>query len=178
MIWPLVVVAAVLLAVERIAYVMIWRYSEPFSALSATWPLRWLGGPVEVVRAVFVVCKAIQAAVFVSWIYLHAGAGGDVVSGSWPIVAAGCLVVVAGQVLNFGVFLRLGTTGVFYGNRFGHDVAWCQAFPFSLLAHPQYVGTVMSIWGLFLITRFPHIDWYVLPMLETAYYGIGAKLEQ
>jgi len=53
----------------------------------------------------------------------------------------------------------------------------CQEFPFSVLSHPQYVGTLLTIWGLFLAARFPHDDWYALPILETAYYAAGAWLE-
>jgi methylene-fatty-acyl-phospholipid synthase len=55
---------------------------------------------------------------------------------------------------------------------------WCRAFPFSVLQHPQYVGTVLSIWGFFLVMRFPHDDWYLLPIVETVYYALGAYFEQ
>jgi hypothetical protein len=74
-------------------------------------------------------------------------------------------------------FYRLGRVGAFFGSRLGHDVRWCRAFPFSLLAHPQYVGTVMTIWGFFLAMRFPREDWYVLPAIETVYYVVGGYLE-
>ncbi len=90
----------------------------------------------------------------------------------------GGALIVTGQVLNVSVFYRLGEVGVFYGNRFGYQIPWCNEFPFSLLKHPQYVGTLLSIWGFFLAMRFPHPDWCVLPMLETAYYSLGAYLEQ
>ena len=90
----------------------------------------------------------------------------------------GGLLIVAGQLLNLSVFYRLGRVGVFYGGRFGHAVPWTDDFPFSVFAHPQYVGAVTSIWGFFLVMRFPHGDWYVLPVLETVYYALGARLEQ
>src|SRR5262249_14706094 len=83
----------------------------------------------------------------------------------------------AGQALNFGVFYRLGATGVFFGDQLGHEVPWCRAFPFSWIAHPQYVGTVLTIWALFLAARFPHPDWYVLPGVATAFYAVSAHLE-
>jgi methylene-fatty-acyl-phospholipid synthase len=67
--------------------------------------------------------------------------------------------------------------GVFYGNRFGDDVPWCDSFPFSVTAHPQYVGTVLTIWGLFLATRFPHPDWCILPAVATMFYATSAHLE-
>ena len=80
-------------------------------------------------------------------------------------------------MLNAAVFVRLGVTGVFYGNRFGHAVHWRYGFPFSWIRHPQYVGTVATIWGVFLALRFPNPDWIALPLLETAYYVAGAFLE-
>jgi hypothetical protein len=39
-------------------------------------------------------------------------------------------LIAIGQTLNAGVFYQLGSVGVFYGNRFGHDVEWCRGFPF------------------------------------------------
>jgi hypothetical protein len=37
---------------------------------------------------------------------------------------------------------------------------------------------VLSIWGFFLLMRFPHGDWYVIPALESVYYLAGAYLER
>lgn len=93
-------------------------------------------------------------------------------------VALGLGLVLLGQLLNGGVFYRLGEIGVFYGNKFGYQVPWCREFPFSVFRHPQYAGALLSIWGFFLIMRFPHRDWYWLPVVETLYYAIGARLEQ
>jgi methylene-fatty-acyl-phospholipid synthase len=116
--------------------------------------------------------------VFISWCLVF-GRGS-----LWPIeadagvVALAVAAMLAGQALNVGVFVRLGQVGVFYGNKFGYRVPWCCGFPFSLCADPQYVGTVLSIWGFFLVMRFPHGDWFILPTLETVYYALGARLER
>jgi phosphatidyl-N-methylethanolamine N-methyltransferase len=88
-------------------------------------------------------------------------------SGSPLIIATGLTLIAIGQVFNIGVFYRLGNEGVFYGNRFGYDIAWIYSFPFSMLSHPQYVGTVLSIWGFFFAMRFPIRDWYLIPCLES-----------
>jgi hypothetical protein len=40
----------------------------------------------------------------------------------------------------------------------GHYIPWCTGFPFTVCAHPQYVGTVMSIWGVFLLFRYPEMN--------------------
>jgi len=97
-------------------------------------------------------------------------------NGAAALVIGGVLIV-AGQLLNGSVFYRLGSAGVFYGNILGHEVPWCRDFPFSVLSHPQYIGTVLSIWGFFLAARFPNDDWSLLPALETVYYIVGARLE-
>jgi methylene-fatty-acyl-phospholipid synthase len=173
MTWWLFISAALLLAIERIAYVLIWHYPQQFRAWCTG-----LGEPVDVVRWLFLLCKVIQLGVFAGWIYLHGGNSLRPPSGSVLTMLAGSAFIVVGQVLNGSVFLTLGNTGVFYGNRFGHNVPWRCTFPFSVVSHPQYVGTVLSIWGLFLIARFPHPDWFLLPALETAYYSLGARYEQ
>jgi len=93
-------------------------------------------------------------------------------------VGVGGALVLAGQALNVSVFYRLGAVGVFYGDRLGQEVPWCREFPFSVLSHPQYVGTVLSIWGFFVAMRFPHDDWILLPTLEAVYYVVGTHLEE
>jgi methylene-fatty-acyl-phospholipid synthase len=93
-------------------------------------------------------------------------------------MAGAALLVIVGQALNVSVFYRLGSEGVFYGRRFGRPVSWIRAFPFSWTDHPQYVGTVLTIWGVFLFMRFPNPDWIVLPALETVYYALGARFER
>jgi phosphatidylserine decarboxylase len=163
--------SAVALSIERVAYVAIWRRPDAFRALCVR---ARLGAPVVALQRLFYAFKALQALVFAAWIAHH---GGLAASGSGAL-ALGASLLVLGQMLNVAVFHRLGRIGVFYGARFGHAVPWVRAFPFSVFAHPQYVGTVASIWGLFLATRFPHGDWIALPLLETLYYAIGARLER
>lgn len=172
-----VAAAALLLSIKRLCYLGAWRRPESFRRWLAPGGPRGAGDPVAALERLFYTFKAIQIAVFLAWCS-HFGAGVP-----WPgargagQLTLGALALVAGQALNFAVFLRLGRDGVFYGNRFGRDVAWCARFPFSLLAHPQYVGAVLSIWGFFLLVRFPEPDWIVLPAIETAYYAIGARFE-
>ena len=51
--------------------------------------------------------------------------------------------------------------------------------PLAFLDRHQcdYVGTLLTIWGGFMLVRFPHDDWYALPILETLYYLAGMWLE-
>jgi phosphatidyl-N-methylethanolamine N-methyltransferase len=169
--------AAALLSLERICYIWISRAPDAFRAWCARPLIARLGEPVDVVHALFLTFKAIQGVVFVGWCYWNSGGDLFPLPGPPWAVGLGCVLVLSGQVLSTSVFHQLGKVGVFYGSRLGHDVPWCTGFPFTHLAHPQYVGTVMSIWGVFLIARFPNPDWIVLPVLETVYYSIGAHYE-
>jgi len=175
--WALLGVAA-LLSLERLCYVWIWRAPGAFRAWCDRPAVAGLGAPVDVVQKLFYGFKVIQDTVFVSWCSVYGHGSLWPLSGSvWALGLGGALLVV-GQTLNVSVFYRLGKVGVFYGNKFGYAMPWCRVFPFSLLKHPQYVGSVLSIWGFFLIMRFPHDDWALLPAVETMYYVLGAYFEQ
>ena len=41
---------------------------------------------------------------------------------------------------------------VYYGGRLGKRIPWCTGFPFSIVSHPQYVGSVLTVWGCFCLT--------------------------
>jgi phosphatidyl-N-methylethanolamine N-methyltransferase len=166
--------AAALLSVERVSYVWICRNPGRFGAFAA----RWRAEPVDALRVLFFGFKVLQAAVFLGWCFAVGDGRVWPPDGSASTIAAGGALIAAGQILSAAVFYQLGRAGVFYGTKFGHDLPWCRAFPFSLFDHPQYVGTVLSIWGFFVVMRFPHGDWLVLPSLETIYYVLGARLER
>jgi methylene-fatty-acyl-phospholipid synthase len=169
--------AAALLSLERICYLWIWRNPRSFGAFCARVLPSRIREPVAALQYFFYGFKLLQCAVFVGWCYVHGNGSLFPLAGSAPALGLGAALLVAGQALNASVFYRLGRIGVFYGNKFGYDVGWCSRFPFSLFAHPQYAGALLSIWGFFLAMRFPHDDWFVLPALETVYYIAGAYLE-
>jgi len=171
--------AGSLLAIERVVYAIVWHRPAALRRLCSAPRLGWLGEPVDALRRLFYAFKAIQAAVFLAWLaWFGGGLGGIAPSPDRGALAVGLALATVGQILNASVFVRLGRVGVFYGTRFGHRVSWVEGFPFSVLAHPQYVGTVLTIWGFFLATRFPHADWWAVPLLETLYYLAGALLER
>lgn len=170
--------AAALLSLERIAYFGIWYKPAAFSRFCRRSALKSLAGPVQALELLFYSFKVIQAAVFFGWCYYFGNGQLMPLPLNRFAIGAGILLIALGQVLNWSVFSLLGKNGVFYGNRFGYQVQWREEFPFSLFQHPQYAGALLSIWGFFLIMRFPHDDWYWLPALETVYYGIGAYFER
>jgi phosphatidyl-N-methylethanolamine N-methyltransferase len=171
-------VAALLLSLERICYVWVWRAPESFRELCHGSLDGAFGEPVDALRRIFYIFKGVQALVFLGWCYCYGDGSLLPLSGNLLVATAGVSLIAIGQVFNFGVFYQLGSVGVFYGNRFGYDVAWNTAFPLSVLRHPQYVGAVLSIWGFFIAMRFPRPDWYLLPCLETIYYFLGAHFER
>jgi methylene-fatty-acyl-phospholipid synthase len=170
--------AAVLLSLERIFYIWLTRDAESFAALCRRVSGRADADPVRAVAMAFYGFKALQLGVFAVWWWVFT-APGSWTGGAGPAALAfGAALVIAGQALSLLVFWRIGRTGVFYGGQLGRPVAWQRGFPFSRLRHPQYVGAVMSIWGLFLVIRFPAPDWVALPALETVYYAASAILER
>jgi phosphatidyl-N-methylethanolamine N-methyltransferase len=128
-------------------------------------------------QRLFYMFKAIQVLTFAGWCYYFARGPLESVRQSLAPSTIGAMLLIFGQTLNWTVFYRLGTSGVFYGNRFGYEIPWCYDFPFSLFDHPQYLGSLASIWGFFIVGRFPYPDWYLLPVVETVYYSLGAWLE-
>jgi phosphatidyl-N-methylethanolamine N-methyltransferase len=170
-------IAAVLLAAERACYVVIARRPDLFLTLYARLDPRRTRSAVTVVERLFFAFKGLQFGVFIAWCYVHGGRFPFPAPHGPFVTALCCAFAVAGQVLVVSTFYRLGRAGVFFGDRFGYAVPRCRAFPFSLLAHPQYVGTLLTIWGGFMLVRFPHDDWWALPLLETVYYLGGMWLE-
>jgi methylene-fatty-acyl-phospholipid synthase len=174
----ILLVAAALLSLERLCYVWISHAPGAFRMLCARPAMASVAAPVEGLQKLFYGFKGLQGAVFVSWCYWYSAGSLRPWHGGLGVLGLGGAMIIAGQILNISVFYRLGKVGVFYGNKFGYELPWCRAFPFSWLKHPQYVGTVLSIWGFFLVMRFPHDDWYLLPSLETVYYALGAYYER
>jgi methylene-fatty-acyl-phospholipid synthase len=175
--WPFVT-AALLLSLERLGYLWIWHRPKQFQRLCARARFVALRDPVAALRELFCGFKLLQCAVFVGWCAVYGGGEILALDGGVAVIAIGLLLIIVGQGLNLSVFYRLGTVGVFYGNKFGHRVPWNGAFPFSVFDHPQYIGALLTIWGFFLLARYPHADWYLLPILETIYYAAGAHFER
>ena len=57
------------------------------------------------------------------------------------------------QWLNVGIFQAIGHPGVYYGFKLGHTIPWASGFPFNVVSHPQYVGSVASILGAAVLVR-------------------------
>lgn len=83
------------------------------------------------------------------------------------------------QVLNISVYQTLSSNGVYYGTKFGKKVVWVRKFPFSVVSHPQYIGVVLTIWGVtsLLLNQSPP-GLVTLAAYWTLLYAITAMWEQ
>lgn len=63
-------------------------------------------------------------------------------------LALGLTLGIIGQILNISIYRAIGHAGVYYGFKLGHKIPWVNGFPFNVVSHPQYVGSILSIWGM------------------------------
>ncbi|MEX1081609.1 MAG: methyltransferase [Halofilum sp. (in: g-proteobacteria)] len=175
----LTALAALALALEKATYWWVWHYPQRFQAWYVRQPLlREMADPAAAFERLFRLFKAIQLLVYGGWIIWFSIRTEWLPNGDPLWLSLALLLIAIGQLLNMAVFARLGRAGTFYGVRFGQSVPWVEGFPFSMVSHPQYTGTVLSIWGLFLLMRFPQSDWIALPILATIYYAFNAWFER
>ena len=83
---------------------------------------------------------------FHAYFYVHESI---LVKTKWPLKVG---AIILGQILNFSVYYKLGFRGVYYGREIGtvpQDAPLVTSFPYNLIPyHPQYVGTLMSLYGI------------------------------
>ena len=88
--------------------------------------------------------------------------------------------LVIGQGLNTAIYQAIGKAGVYYGYRLGVTVPWVTGFPFSVVPHPQYVGTCIFVTGvnIFCATE-AHVraGWFNLTAVQVLYYVYMALVE-
>uniref|UniRef100_A0A383V562 phosphatidyl-N-methylethanolamine N-methyltransferase n=1 Tax=Tetradesmus obliquus TaxID=3088 RepID=A0A383V562_TETOB len=72
----------------------------------------------------------------------------DLAAISLPQWLAFLLLACYGQSLNVGIFQAIGHDGVYYGFKLGKVIPWVNGWPFDSVSHPQYVGSVLTVWGL------------------------------
>jgi protein-S-isoprenylcysteine O-methyltransferase Ste14 len=73
-----------------------------------------------------------------------------------------------------------GKAGVYYGVKFGLSIPWYEGFPFTVVKHPQYVGCILTIWGMVSIFFAPeYIDLGLLTVASvwTMYYMFSGFIE-
>ncbi|KAK9787879.1 hypothetical protein WJX73_007648 [Symbiochloris irregularis] len=166
-----VVVSA--LAAPHLLYSFIWFFPK-------IW-LRWFGKEAVTVFSYIAACgKVLQFGAMVAWLTLSAGKGlwldvTQVRAVQWAVFF---VLFLGGQVLNGGVYRAIGKNGVYYGFKLGKKIPWCSGFPFNVVAHPQYIGSVITIWGIVALlwgqapAGFGKLAWY-----WTCLYAVTALQE-
>lgn len=74
------------------------------------------------------------------------------------LLTVSIVLLTMGQVLNGSCFRALGVDGIYYGVKFGKKIPWCRHWPYGgngSIPHPQYVGCVLTIWGMILAVCTP-----------------------
>jgi methylene-fatty-acyl-phospholipid synthase len=131
------------IASPHILYAAIWYLPE-------IWRAQFGRESVQVFAHVATAGKVLQFTAAYLWLETHSGSYTffsitRVPLLVWPV----CLTMVGiGQVLNVAIYNAIGRAGVYYGFKLGSPVPWHTGFPFNVVSHPQYVGSVLTVWGL------------------------------
>lgn len=179
-----------LLCIERLTYGFLWQKPNKFSHIASI--MGYKQREPEFIFNLVKLFKAIQVYVFMSWYYFRYVKDSDrqevsltdqddeagFMNGLNQILPdfdavqmiVGLLLLVFGQFLNYMVWYRIGVNGVCYGVKFGRNVPWCTEFPFNTFNHPQYIGSILTVWGMFVFCWKDQPDWYMLPLIETTLY--------
>ncbi|KAK9903233.1 hypothetical protein WJX75_000389 [Coccomyxa subellipsoidea] len=138
--------------------------------------------PVKAFQIAATLGKVLQFTAVVAWYTVKSKEQGlklDLLEVTWLQWGAFFALVFLGQVLNISVYNTLSTNGVYYGTKLGKKVAWQHGFPFNTVSHPQYLGAVLTVWGI------ASLLWDVSPPglatlagYWTLLYGITAFWEQ
>lgn len=90
------------------------------------------------------------------------------------------VLVCYGQSLNVGIFQAIGHDGVYYGFKLGKKIPWVTGWPFDTVAHPQYVGSVLTVWGILALVwgQAPPTSLLVVAGFWTLMYVVTALQEQ
>ncbi|CAL8465565.1 g5101 [Coccomyxa elongata] len=131
------------LTAPHLMYALIWF-------LPGLWK-RVFSKPVKAFKVAATIGKALQFSAVVGWYVVKSREQGlklDLLKVTWLQWGLFFGLVFLGQVLNIAVYQTLSTNGVYYGAKLGKKVAWKHGFPFNTVSHPQYLGAVLTIWGL------------------------------
>mmetsp|Transcript_4853 Transcript_4853/g.9659 ORF Transcript_4853/g.9659 Transcript_4853/m.9659 type:complete len:193 (+) Transcript_4853:51-629(+) len=129
------------LALPHLLYAFIWYFPD-------MWMRMFRKSSVRVFESMAWLLKVVQFSSVIAWMYIRMPSGVDVFAIPPLHAVLGVGLVAFGQVLNAGIYQAIGHTGVYYGFKLGHTVPWVDGFPFNVVQHPQYVGSVASVWGM------------------------------
>jgi protein-S-isoprenylcysteine O-methyltransferase Ste14 len=74
----------------------------------------------------------------------------------------------------------IGHDGVYYGFKLGKVIPWFYGWPFDTVPHPQYFGSVLTIWGMVALvwSQAPQAALVIMAGFWTLVYVVTALQEQ
>lgn len=165
-----------IMSIPHIYYFWIWVNPSAFTRFTRSINQK---DPVAFLANSATFIKFLQFSMALYWASNH-GAIPNPMDNLKTLVLGGVFFAI-GQILNIAVYQTLGRNGVYYGSRLGQPCPWVTGFPFNTVPHPQYVGSVLTIWGLtILLATESHISsgLITLQVIWTSYYFITGVFEQ
>ena len=107
----------------------------------------------ETLQKCLIVNRVISIILGAMWIKLAYGSWFHGIM-TYNIIAVVLLLV--GQALNYYMYYKLGKENIYYGKEYkvhGISNEYFTGFPFNM-SHPQYIGCILSIIGIFFLTGF------------------------
>lgn len=157
---PQFIGSAIALLIPHFLYHYIWNNAAKFNR-------RCHPNTVRTFHFLVLFFKVFQVAAYAVWY---------TVQPKPEIMAFAIVLLICGTALNSLVYRKLGYNGVYYGFKFGHKVEWNTGFPFNVVRHPQYVGSLLSFAGLGCLVAHPGIQNEIITLFllqVIAYIGTG-----
>tara|TARA_B110000091_G_C13607898_1_gene387496 strand:- start:294 stop:731 length:438 start_codon:yes stop_codon:yes gene_type:complete len=124
------------------------------------------GGVRDVIR-VGVAARSLELLVL-SWVLY----GYDI---SWNFLGIKMTFIIAGQILNLAVYDQLGLEGVYYGSQF-RDLPIIKSFPYTVCSNPQYVGCILTYYGILLF--YPCQEVLMISLYGILWYMATTEIEK
>ena len=165
----------ILLSTPYAIYIIVWTQSDAFISLIKQLQLGVT--PIDLFAYLVYAIKLLQLIVLTLYFFA--------IGFMWkfsPIrTVMGTIIFAFGQFLNVSTYHTIGYNGVHYGCRLNREkpVPWVSGFPFNVVSHPQYVGSVLSIWGILLVVWNLRLGFAPVWMacMWTWYYVVVSKVE-
>mmetsp|Transcript_14196 Transcript_14196/g.36756 ORF Transcript_14196/g.36756 Transcript_14196/m.36756 type:complete len:210 (-) Transcript_14196:340-969(-) len=187
------VMYSLVLCWERLAYGVVYHYTPTFRRIfnlgakgkADLTIMHQLVASFKVVQIVTVAYDVLSRA---AWgeqlLQMQWGAVGTIISNDLLAQPARLVAAIGligfGQLLNVSIYSAIGSVGVHYGHQLGHDVPWCTGWPFTWLSNPQYIGVVLTFWGVYLLLAptWPWMapEWYAVPLVISFWYTLSCNV--
>lgn len=172
---PSALLVSFCIALPHFLYAFIWFRPEQ-------WRKMFPKNPVDAFATAGLIGKLLQFSVILLWFasLRRSGLCLDLAAISLPQWLAFLLLACYGQSLNVGIFQAIGHDGVYYGFKLGKVIPWVNGWPFDSVSHPQYVGSVLTVWALVALVwgQAPAAALAIMAGFWTLVYVVTAVQEQ